>query len=230
MDKDVGQMLVFVPKDFVALVLDFVVTLICLLSGNGEPWCGRGCRTGFGECGASAITTRTTITTTTTTRPITSLPTNALGGSCGPNVGFCGDGSCCSQYGWCGNQADWCGTGCQPAFGKCGLNFISTSTAVPAPSTAPGQPQQPQPPVTLPPTTNIGKRFFHPYVDVLLWPTLDAAAVATTTGIRWFTLAFIVDDGRGNPSWGGVVALDQQWYMPYVNQLRAMGGDVSNPY
>ena len=80
-------------------------------------------------------------------------------------------------------------------------------------------------------SVQLGKRIFAPYVDVLLWPTLDASVASAATGTKWFTLAFITDDGRGNPAWGGSVALDQQWYMSIVTKLRAMGGDVSvNPY
>jgi hypothetical protein len=63
-------------------------------------------------------------------------------------------------------------------------------------------------------------------VDVLLWPTLDAATVSTATGTKWFTLAFLIDDGAGNPAWGGVVPLNQNWYMTQLSAVRALGGDA----
>jgi hypothetical protein len=246
-----------------SLLLNFWILRynIKLIIGNGQAWCGAGCRTGFGECGAAAIITRTTVATTTTTRPITSLPTNSLGGRCGPNVAFCGDGSCCSQYGYCGNQMEWCGTGCQSAYGKCGSTFVSTSTTPARPAATPGQVQPWACPAngyfnfpeykcicnsgftwngaacvaqstgggnTPPPQVQVGRRFFAPYVDVLLWPTLDVAAVSTTTGVKWFTIAFVTSDGSGNPAWGGSVGLNQRWYLDAVNRLRAIGGDVRN--
>ncbi|KAH8901135.1 glycoside hydrolase/deacetylase [Thozetella sp. PMI_491] len=39
--------------------------------------------------------------------------------NCGPGIGACGGGLCCSQYNWCGNTDEYCGQGCQPAYGAC---------------------------------------------------------------------------------------------------------------
>jgi len=55
---------------------------------------------------------------------------------------------------------------------------------------------------------------------------LDAATVSSATGTKWFTLSFLVDDGAGNAAWGGVVPLNQNWYMTQLAALRAQGGDV----
>ncbi|EON61932.1 hypothetical protein W97_01150 [Coniosporium apollinis CBS 100218] len=34
-------------------------------------------------------------------------------------------GDCCSQWGYCGSREPWCGEGCDPKYGKCGLNATS---------------------------------------------------------------------------------------------------------
>jgi len=39
--------------------------------------------------------------------------------NCGPGIGACSGGLCCSQWGFCGSTPDYCGTGCQPGFGSC---------------------------------------------------------------------------------------------------------------
>jgi len=61
-------------------------------------------------------------TTTTKAKPTQpakeELPINA-DGTCGPNVGRCGDNECCSQYGYCGATKEYCGAGCQNGFGRC---------------------------------------------------------------------------------------------------------------
>lgn len=85
-----------------------------------------------------------------------------------------------------------------------------------------------------PPTTPAAARsviyspakVFAPYVDILLWPTFDIAAAAAATGNLWYTLAFIQSDGNGNPSWGGIVALSEAFYLNIIVKLRALGGDV----
>ena len=59
-----------------------------------------------------------------------------------------------------------------------------------------------------------------------MWPTLDITKVSLATGTKYFSLAFIVADSTGNPSWGGVVPLSQQWYLSYITSLRSMNGDV----
>ncbi|ORX84508.1 hypothetical protein BCR32DRAFT_217790 [Anaeromyces robustus] len=45
------------------------------------------------------------------------LPTTNT--KCGPGIGICEEGLCCSQYGYCGDTVDYCGTGCQNGFGEC---------------------------------------------------------------------------------------------------------------
>lgn len=75
-------------------------------------------------------------------------------------------------------------------------------------------------------------RFFAPYVDMTLYPTYDLVATARNQGLDFFTLAFIVADGRGQPSWGGYEAyavnggdFDIQ-IRTQLAQLRSLGGDA----
>lgn len=155
--------------------------------------------------------------------------TVGMGGKCGPADGSCVAPLCCSQHGWCGQGDAWCGAGCQRLYGTCG---VSAPPAPAAPVTTTSRPAAaaattvtpPNPVITGPSSAML--RIFAPYVDVLLWPTLDVTAIAKATGQKYFTLAFIVADGTGQPSWGGSVPLSQQWYMSYITSLRAMGGDV----
>jgi hypothetical protein len=76
--------------------------------------------------------------------PTPTGPTS-LDGQCGgtlgkPCIGFTGpDGpsECCSPAGWCGNKEAYCGTGCNPLFGKCGVQpsvSASTMSAAPLPT------------------------------------------------------------------------------------------------
>jgi len=42
-------------------------------------------------------------------------------GKCGPGIGSCPNGLCCSKYGWCGQSSAYCelGEGCNIKFGQC---------------------------------------------------------------------------------------------------------------
>ena len=73
---------------------------------------------------------------------------------------------------------------------------------------------------------------FAPYVDMTLYPMYNLVTAAQNSGVRFFTLAFIVADSAKNPSWGGYseyavgsgdfdAALKAQ-----LTTLRTMGGDV----
>ncbi|KAJ3369781.1 hypothetical protein HDU91_006905 [Kappamyces sp. JEL0680] len=200
--------------------------------GNGDAWCGAGCQSLFGTCGSSsAVVTSTqspahvavqTSTHATTQPAATSTPSGVpSGGNCGLGQGTCASNLCCSQYGFCGSGDAWCGTGCQSLFGICAASSASASTAA-ATSTSAATVVVP----TKLPAANPTKNIFAPYVDVLLWPTFDISKMAAAVGTNWFTLAFIVGDGTGGPSWGGSVPLSQKWYMDYITALRTMGGDV----
>jgi len=40
---------------------------------------------------------------------------------CGPGIGKCQDGQCCSKKGYCGTTSEFCSLslGCQSSYGKC---------------------------------------------------------------------------------------------------------------
>jgi len=53
----------------------------------------------------------------------------------------------------------------------------------------------------------------------------SATSLMSTTGVRWFTLAFILSDGGCNPKWDGSRALTGS-DAARINEIRAAGGDV----
>ncbi|OUM62879.1 carbohydrate-binding module family 18 protein [Piromyces sp. E2] len=50
---------------------------------------------------------------------VSAAPATYFKERCGPGIGNCDEGSCCSKFGWCGTSEDHCGIGCQSEFGKC---------------------------------------------------------------------------------------------------------------
>src|SRR6185295_6892686 len=51
-------------------------------------------------------------------------------------------------------------------------------------------------------------------------------SVMSATGVKWFTLAFILSDGSCNPKWDGSRALTGGSDQSSINAIRAAGGDV----
>lgn len=54
----------------------------------------------------------------------------------------------------------------------------------------------------------------------------DPVTVMNVTGIKWFTLAFILSDGTCNPAWDGSRPLTGGNDQNQINRIRANGGDV----
>ncbi|MGV9639686.1 carbohydrate binding domain-containing protein [Streptomyces sp. NPDC003514] len=54
----------------------------------------------------------------------------------------------------------------------------------------------------------------------------SATSVMSATGIKWYTLAFILSSGGCNPSWDGQRALTGGNDQSVINSIRAAGGDV----
>jgi hypothetical protein len=79
----------------------------------------------------------------------------------------------------------------------------------PAPDTQPAPSPSPSPTPTAPaplPAPHIDGTLVAPYLDMGLWPTADLRSSAAATGVRAFTLAFIVSDNGGSactPAWAG---------------------------
>ena len=69
-------------------------------------------------------------------------------------------------------------------------------------------------------------RVFAPYVDVLNWPTFSIENMYNQTGQKYYTLAFIVSGSDCQPSWGGVIAMEDDWYKDQIQFIRSVGGDV----
>lgn len=102
--------------------------------GSTSDYCGDGCQTSYGECGAAGESSSVAPTTTTTS---SASPTGSLtvstDGTCANGNTCLGSifGNCCSQAGWCGSTSDYCGDGCQAFYGDCGSSSTTTSAAPP---------------------------------------------------------------------------------------------------
>ena len=54
----------------------------------------------------------------------------------------------------------------------------------------------------------------------------DPTTVMNATGVKWFTLAFVLSNGTCNPQWDGGRALTGGVDQTTINKVRAAGGDV----
>ncbi len=74
--------------------------------------------------------------------------------------------------------------------------------------------------------------YYAPYVDSTLWPLYDFVSTAKSSGLRYFTLAFITADTSNKPAWGGYAEYDvgttdyDAGMKNNIAALRAIGGDV----
>jgi hypothetical protein len=74
--------------------------------------------------------------------------------------------------------------------------------------------------------------YYAPYVDSTLWPLYDFVGAERTSGIKFFTLAFITADPANKPAWGGFAAYDvgnsdfDTQMKTNIAALRTLGGDV----
>lgn len=149
-------------------------------------------------------------------------------GNCGQS-NPCPSGYCCSKWGFCGTTTEYCdpAQGCQSQFGHCGnIGNVSTSS-YPLPSTCTSQSLYATP---TPSNVNLGSAavpsglFFAPYVDITTGFSIKKNSNAVNS--KYYTLAFIVADVQGNPSWGGSTPLSQNLYADEVSNIRSNGGDV----
>ncbi|GAA1984322.1 glycoside hydrolase family 18 protein [Kitasatospora viridis] len=109
------------------------------------------------------------------------------------------------------------------------------TSARPTPSSTPAPTLKPTPtpkptstptPVPTPTTGTPGGAGFAPYVDTSLYPPYDLVATAKASGVKNFTLAFVVSGGGCVPKWGGVTDLASDPVAGQIGALRAIGGDV----
>ena len=79
------------------------------------------------------------------------------------------------------------------------------------------------------PTTTPGpgfpSRVVAPYVEA--WSVTNLANIATATGQKYFSMAFILGKSGCTPTWNGSQTMDQGYYMTEINNLRTVGGDVA---
>ncbi len=65
---------------------------------------------------------------------------------------------------------------------------------------------------------------YNPYLDMLLWPTPDAAAIAKEAGLKAMTLAFLVADPEGTGlCWGGQPTYPVDWMQSQAKALAKAG-------
>jgi len=100
----------------------------------------------------------------------------------------------------------------------------ASPSASPSRSTSPSASPSSTPPVSPPPA---GSALVWPYIDITMsTPTL--AQVAQATGVKHFTLAFVIGSAAGCvPTWGGSIPLTDSRIVGEINALRALGGDVA---
>ena len=105
---------------------------------------------------------------------------------------------------------------------------LATATATPDAPAAGGTSDPEATPAPRAPTEtpSLDGTEFAPFVDVLLYPPYDLAANAAATGVRQYTLGFVVATGGCTPSWGGVLPVEDPGITDRVAALRAAGGDV----
>lgn len=73
---------------------------------------------------------------------------------------------------------------------------------------------------------SLSNGYFAPYVDVSLQPTFQLTQTAQQTGVKYFSLAFVLDSGGCQASWAGSTPINQGFMQSDISNLRAMGGDV----
>ena len=85
----------------------------------------------------------------------------------------------------------------------------------------------PKPTPTPPPPPPTGNRLFAPYIDMSL-SNNNLPAISRASGIRVFTLGFIIDNGGCKAGWGGfgVPVGSDTSIAPLISGLRSAGGDV----
>ncbi|MDT3442945.1 MULTISPECIES: cellulose binding domain-containing protein [unclassified Pseudofrankia] len=102
----------------------------------------------------------------------------------------------------------------------------SSSPTASAPAASPSAPAT----TTAPPATTApggGAGHFAPYIDTSLYPPFDLVSAAQATGVKTYTLAFVLAGGGGcTPRWGGVSELNQDGVPGQIGRLRELGGDA----
>jgi hypothetical protein len=106
------------------------------------------------------------------------------------------------------------------------LSFVLSSCAAPSTGGGGGTPPQPTPtPACVDGAARpLGGRVFAPYIDTTLG--FDMVRMAALTGVRSYTLAFLVSGGGCSAVWGDQARLPLGYYNDQISALRSAGGDV----
>ncbi|KAK7529761.1 uncharacterized protein J3D65DRAFT_688325 [Phyllosticta citribraziliensis] len=119
--------------------------------GIGDPWCGTGCQSEFGDCdnnpspspslssiASNPASSSASVGASSSLAPQPSSSTSATpsgipfpDGACGPTYGYqtCANSTCCSEWGFCGIGDGYCGAGCQTAYGQCNSGAQSSAAS-----------------------------------------------------------------------------------------------------
>jgi hypothetical protein len=82
------------------------------------------------------------------------------------------------------------------------------------------------PPTTTPPTGGPGLKAVAPYFYTGWGSPPNPVTVMNATGVKWFTMAFMLNSGSCVPLWDGGRALTGGQDQTAINNIRANGGDV----
>ncbi len=66
------------------------------------------------------------------------------------------------------------------------------------------------------------EQVYAPYI----YPNYNLSMLADELGLKYFTLAFVLDGGNCQPRWGGSTQLGQYFLLQDIERLREQGGDV----
>jgi chitinase/chitodextrinase len=116
-----------------------------------------------------------------------------------------------------------------PALWQVFITSVSTPAPTPTPTATTTAAATPTPTPTATTSSSGGAwpdRVFAPYVDVMLWPTFSINSCYDLTSQKYYTLAFVTANSSGDPAWGGITGMEQDWYLTEINNIRLKGGDV----
>jgi hypothetical protein len=82
------------------------------------------------------------------------------------------------------------------------------------------------PPTTPPPGSGPGIKAVAPYYYTGWGNPPNLTTVTNATGVKWFTMAFMLNSGNCDPKWDGGRALTGGQDQAAINTIRANGGDV----
>lgn len=74
---------------------------------------------------------------------------------------------------------------------------------------------------------------FAPYIDLSLYTSQNLADIQAASGIKAFTLAFVLDSGNGQVGWGGIGSIANDAFpngttvLSQIQAIRAAGADVT---